>query len=250
MPSRYDTIGTTYAAHRREEPTWAHAIAMALDGARRIVNVGAGSGNYEPRGRQVVAVEPSATMVAHRPARAAPVIRAVSEALPFCDLAFDASLAILTVHHWTDPAAGLAELTRVAPRQVLVTWDPSVSADFWLTRDYLPQVHELEVSLPSLDFALERLDVTAVDALAVPRDCADGFLGARWHDPTAYFDPSLRAAMSGLSLLDQSVVDAALERLRADVDDGTWHERNAALATAPSIDAGYRLVTAGRAPAR
>jgi hypothetical protein len=124
-----------------------------------------------------------------------------------------------------------------------------VSADFWLTRDYLPQVHELEVSLPSLDFALERLDVTAVDALAVPRDCADGFLGARWHDPTAYFDPSLRAAMSGLSLLDQSVVDAALERLRADVDDGTWHERNAALATAPSIDAGYRLVTAGRAPA-
>ncbi|HLK44521.1 MAG TPA: class I SAM-dependent methyltransferase, partial [Acidimicrobiales bacterium] len=150
-PTRYDAIGVAYASNRREDPTWRAAIDGALAGARRVLNVGAGTGNYEPRGRDVVALEPSATMLAQRPRTAAPAVRGVAEALPFCDGSFDAVLAVLTVHHWRDPRGGLAELARVGARQVVVTWDPAASRTFWLHRDYLPELVAHEARLSSLD---------------------------------------------------------------------------------------------------
>jgi SAM-dependent methyltransferase len=211
-----------------------------------VINVGAGTGNYEPRDATVLAVEPSETVLAQRPSDAAPAVRGVAEALPVPDDSFDVALAILTVHHWRDPGAGLRELTRVAARQAVVTWDPSVSAEFWLLRDYLPELRALEASLPSLSAVCDSLEVTDVVTLEAPRGCRDGFAGAAWDEPASYLDPAVRAGMSGIQLLDQLVVAEALGHLARDLDDGTWHERNAELATIESLDVGYRLVLAGR----
>jgi SAM-dependent methyltransferase len=243
--ARYDAIGDGYAARRRVEPTWQRAIGAAAGTADLVVNVGAGSGNYEPELTRVVGVEPSVTMVAQRPAGAAPCVRGVAEALPFADALFDVALAIHTVHHWRDAGAGLAELRRVARRQVVVTWDPSVNARFWLLRDYVPELADLEATLATLDEVTAALEVVSVSALRVPRGCRDGFLGAHWEDPAAYLDPRVRAASSGLSLLDGSLVDAAMDRLARDIADGSWARANAELEGLASLDTGYRLVVAG-----
>jgi SAM-dependent methyltransferase len=208
--------------------------------------VGAGTGNYEPGGLELVALEPSATMLAQRATDAAPAIQGLAEALPFGDHAFDAALAVLTVHHWRDPRGGLAELARVARRQVVVSWDPRASREFWLHRDYLPELVAHEARLSSLDDVLGVLDVRDVQTLGVPRGCTDGFLGAHWDEPQWYLDPVRRTAMSGLALLDQDAVDRALAKLAADLDDGTWARRNAPLAELDRYDAGFRLVIAGR----
>jgi ubiquinone/menaquinone biosynthesis C-methylase UbiE len=102
------------------------------------VNVGAGAGSYEPRDRDVVAVEPSEAMIAQRPAGAARVVQAHAEALPFADASFDAAMAVLTDHHWPDRCAGLRELRRVARRAVVLTFDPAYTDAFWLVAEYLP----------------------------------------------------------------------------------------------------------------
>lgn len=242
--ARYDAIGVTYAQRRRPDPSWQRAIAAALAGAARVVNVGAGSGNYEPLDAAVVAIEPSSTMLAQRAHGAAPAIQGVAEHLAVRDGAFDAALAILTVHHWTDPAAGLAELARVAARQVVVTWDKALSAQFWLARDYLPAIVAHEATLPGLDYVIDRLSVDEVVALPVPRGCVDGFFGAMWEAPSRYLDPAVRAGMSGLSLLDQRVVDDAMRALGDDLDSGRWAERNGALDDEAELDVGYRLIVA------
>lgn len=244
-PARYDAIGVDYARRRREEPTWARAILAALGDASTVVNVGAGTGNYEPPGRTVVAVEPSATMLGQRPEGRPSAIRAVAESLPFANDAFEAALAVLTVHHWVDPHAGLTELARVAPRQVLVSWDREQTLAFWLCRDYLPELEAHVAAQSAVDDLPSVLDVRDVRPLLVPRESADGSLGSSWAHPEAYLDPVVRASMSGLALLDQGAVDHAIGRLARDLDDGTWHQRNAALLERDTYDAGFRLVVAG-----
>src|SRR6266511_5303927 len=139
----YDTIGATYTVTRRTEPRIAAQIWAALGDARTVVNVGAGTGSYEPPDRDVTAVEPSAVMRAQRLAGAAPCVAASAESLPFEDQSFDAAMAFSTVHHWHDPIAGLREMRRVARRVVVFTHDASDTGwrhRFWLTRDYLPEV--------------------------------------------------------------------------------------------------------------
>jgi SAM-dependent methyltransferase len=242
---RYDTIGVGYASRRREEPSWAAAISGALEGSTSILNVGAGSGNYEPRAARLVALEPSATMLAQRARDAAPAIQGVAEQLPFDDATFDAAVAILTVHHWIDPVGGLNELRRVARRQVIVTFDPATTARFWLHRDYLPELGVHERSQSSLADVLDALEVHDVCALEVPRDCVDGFLGATWATPATYLDPVARASMSGFALLDPPAVARAMDALARDIDDGTWAARNAELLDRDSLDVGFRLVKAG-----
>src|SRR5436190_5982425 len=142
--TEYERIGAGYARHRRPDPRLARAIAETLAGARSVVNVGAGAGSYEPSAPTTVAVEPSAAMIAQRPAGSARCVRARAEALPFAARTFDAALAILTIHHWSDWRAGLRELARVARQKVvLFTWDPE-SAGFWLVQDYLPEMLEAD----------------------------------------------------------------------------------------------------------
>src|SRR3954453_3224774 len=132
----YDTIGATYTVTRRTEPRIAARVWSGLGDARTVLNVGAGTGSYEPPGRDVTAVEPSAVMRAQRPADAAPCVGAVAENLPFGDQSFDVAMAVSTVHHWRDPIAGLREMRRVARRVVVLTFDASETGwrrRFWLT---------------------------------------------------------------------------------------------------------------------
>src|SRR5689334_11988867 len=146
----YDTIGTTYTVTRRTEPRIAAQFWAALGDARTVVNVGAGTGYYEPTDRDVLAVEPSAVMRAQRPAGAAPCVAAAAESLPFADRSFDAAMAVATVHHWSDPIAGLREMRRVARRVVVFTCETTEESwrgRFWLTRDYLPEVEATRIGL-------------------------------------------------------------------------------------------------------
>ncbi len=201
--SLYDAIGRRYAQQRRADPRIAAQLIQALGDAYTVLNVGAGSGSYEPHDRQAIAVEPSAVMVAQRPADAAPVVRARAEALPFADRAFDAVTAILTLHHWTDRARGFAECARVARRRiVLLTWDPDADL-FWLVRDYLPAFAEIDKRQfpPMADYTTAfgaDMRVTTA-AVPIPRECADGFLGAYWARPAAYLDPAVQSGISSFS---------------------------------------------------
>ncbi len=246
----YAVLGVSYAASRQPDPRIAAIIRAALGSARTVVNVGAGAGSYEPPDVRLAAVEPSAVMVGQRPLRAAPGVRARAENLPFPDDAFDAALAVLTVHHWRSAAAGLAELRRVARCQVVLTWDPEITSRFWLLTDYLPQIPAHERGLACLDAVCAGLahgdaavELT-VHPVLVPADCTDGFLGAYWRRPEAYLRPAVRAAISSLSLIDQDAVRAAMSRLAADLASGRWQARHGGLLTRGELDLGYRLVVA------
>ena len=241
----YDSIGKTYAAHRRPDARIEAAIRRALGDARTVASVGSGAGSYEPRDLRIVGAEPSLTMIAQRPPGAAAVVQAVAERLPFAAASFDAALAVLTVHHWTDAPGGLAEMRRVAPRQVVVTWDPAAFARFWLVAEYLPEFAEREAGLATLDAVVSGLGGGDVRPLPVPWDCTDGFAAAYWRRPELYLDPDARAAISGLALLDQATVAGAMQRLEADLASGAWRKRHADLLEAEELDVGYRLVIAG-----
>jgi SAM-dependent methyltransferase len=243
----YDRIGRGYAQRRKPDPRIGKRIAAALGDARSVLNVGAGTGSYEPIDRRVVAIEPAEVMLAQRPASTAAAVRAVAEALPVPNRCFDAALAVLTVHHWEAPELGLRELRRVAPRQVVLTWDPDVQARFWLVRDYLPEWTEYEAPKGKLSTVLAALPEARVETLLVPSDCSDGFGCAYWRRPEAYLDPEVRASISVLSLLDASVIQRVTERLEADLRSGAWHERNRDLLDLDDYDGGYRLVIAGGA---
>jgi len=247
----YDTIGQGYTTHRRPDPRWAALIADALGPARRVLNVGAGTGSYEPArpGVEVVAVEPSPVMINQRAADAAPVLRASGTALPVATGSFDAVLAVLTLHHWGDWSAGLAELARVAPRRVLLTIDFEAHACFWLLEDYFPAVAERERSLrPGPGDIAAALGVHTTIDLPLPADFADGVLGAFWRRPEAYLDPVVRANTSPLALADPPQVAAGVARLRADLESGAWAARHGHLLDQTECDLGYRLLISGYAP--
>ncbi|HEX6166724.1 MAG TPA: methyltransferase domain-containing protein [Acidimicrobiales bacterium] len=245
-PPVYDRIGRGYSTRRVADPRWYAAIDAALGDAATVVNVGAGAGSYEPADRLTVAVEPSVEMIRQRPPGAAPVVRGVAEALPLPDGAVDAALAVLTTHHWTDGAAGLAELRRVACRQVVVTWDPRAVPRFWLVADYVPEIEAHEAGLATLDVVRSGLVAATVTPLPVPRDCTDGVLAAYWARPEAYLDPGVRAGMSGLSLLPADVVGRAMAHLSFDLASGAWHERHGHLLDLDALDVGYRIVVGER----
>jgi SAM-dependent methyltransferase len=238
----YDRIGRSYGATRAEDPRIAAAIWDALGDARTVVNVGAGSGSYEPRDRDVVAVEPSAIMRAQRPAGAAPCLDARAEALPFEDGAFDAAMAVLSDHHWEDRLGGLRELRRVARRAVVFQWDPAHTDAFWLARDYLPSFPGPQrISLAQTEAAL---GATRSVAVPIPHDCRDGFLMAYWRRPEAYLDPAVRANISCFALLPEEEVGAMVTALRADLASGAWRRRNRALLGRSEFDFGYRILIA------
>ena len=244
--SLYDRIGTAYSGTRRPDERIARQITAALGDARSVVNVGAGVGSYEPLDREVVAVEPSAVMLAQRPAGAAPAIQATAEDLPFEDDSFDAALAVLTMHHWQDWRAGIAELRRVARRRVVVlTFDPACIGRYWLVRDYLPEIAAVDKArIPPLATVAQALGGAAAVPVPIAEDCSDGFLCAAWKRPLTYLDAMARANISNLAILPPDTVAAATVRLERDVADGTWAERNAGLLALDEADFGYRLLIA------
>lgn len=240
----YDRIGRSYGEFRRPDHRIAAAIDAALGDAASVVNVGAGTGSYEPPGRVVLAVEPSAVMIRQRLAGAAPCLRGSAEALPLATASVDAAMALLTVHHWADLERGFAEMGRVArQRVVLLTWVPD-AAPFWLTEDYFPEItaHDRRIfpGAAALMALLERrIGPTRLVPLPVPHDCTDGFLCAYWRRPEAYLSAAVRNAMSSFARID---ADAGLARLRADLANGRWAERNHHLPAVDALDLGYRLV--------
>lgn len=247
MPSLtdpYRTFGRGYAGVRRPDPHIARQVHDALGTATTVVNVGAGTGSYEPADRRVLAVEPSVTMVRQRGPGTAPVVRATAEALPCGDGRFDVAMALLTVHHWRDPVAGLTELRRVSRRQVVLTWDVEVMARYWLVADYLPEIAVRERGLATVNTVRGVLDGAEVRVLEVPWDCVDGFLAAYWRRPAAYLDDGVRAGMSGVAALPETVVGPAMARLAADLRTGEWQRRHGGLLSQKTQDVGYRLVIA------
>ena len=245
----YDTIGATYTVTRRTEPRIAARIWDALGDARTVLNVGAGTGSYEPPDRDVTAVEPSALMRAQRPPGAAPCVAATAESLPFEDQSFDAAMAVHTVHHWQDPIAGLREMRRVARRVVVFTFEivfPFDRSDFdrfWLTRDYLPEVADLRVARSSLTEVARAIEAR-VEPVLIPWDCADGFYEAYWRRPEAYLDDHVRRGISVFARVGPDAEQRAVHNLRDDLASGRWAERNRDLVDLDAADLGARLLIA------
>ncbi|WP_034270362.1 MerR family transcriptional regulator [Actinospica robiniae] len=242
----YETIGSAYPATRRTEPRIAAKVWDALGDARTVLNIGAGTGSYEPVGRDVTAVEPSAVMRAQRPAGAALCVAAAAERLPFEDQSFDAAMAFSTVHHWQDPIAGLREMRRVARRVVVFTHDGSDTAwrhRFWLSRDYLPEVSELVEGRPSVEELAGSIGAR-IEPVLIPWDCADGFFEAYWRRPEAYLEEHVRRAMSVWTRVGPLAERRAVEGLRDDLATGRWSERNRELLALDAAELGLRLLVA------
>jgi SAM-dependent methyltransferase len=242
----YDRMGIDYSEVRRADPRFEAAIREALGDAKSVLNVGAGAGSYEPRDREVVAVEPSPVMIAQRPADAAPAIQGVAEDLPLDDKSVDATMGVFTMQHWDDVDGGLAELLRVTrDRIVLLTLDLGPTAEMWLCRDYLPEIVEHDRRMfPSIAHLEAVLPDLRVDTIPVPDDCTDSFCIALWSRPEAFLDPRVRRGSSIWHLLPAAVAEPALDRLRRDLESGEWDRRYGQLRTQAILDVGLRLVTA------
>jgi len=249
---RYDRIGLGYARTRREDPRLRARIHAALGDARTVVNVGAGTGSYEPHDRHVIAVEPSDVMAAQRPSGLAPAIRGHAHDLPLRDASVDAALAILTVHHWDDhQQRGVHELLRVARGPVVIlTYDPQVSAQMWLPADYLPEVAALDRRIFP---APERLAAwlgadTLIEPLPIARDTPDWTFGSFWAHPERVLDPQARAATSGFARMSDAVVQRVVSAVGEDLHSGRWEARHGHLRQLDAYDAGMRLLVCHAAP--
>jgi hypothetical protein len=242
--ANYAVIGKRYCLYRQPDPRIAAAIEQALGDARSMLNVGAGAGSYEPPGRSVVAVEPSATMRAQRPAHLAPAIDAVAESLPFPDRQFDASLATYTVHQWTDVRTGLLELRRVTRGAVVVlTCDPSAVEAFWLN-EYAPAVLATEARrYPAVELIAGVLGGSIeVSDVPIPFDCRDGFNEAYYGRPERLLDEGARLSCSAWSFPDASLVERYVQHLSNDLRSGAWDEKYGALRTQPWYSGSLRLI--------
>ncbi len=239
----YDTIGATYTSTRRTDPRIAAQIWAALGNAQTVLNVGAGTGSYEPADRRVFAVEPSALMRTQRAPDAAPCLGATAEHLPFAAESFDAAMAIATVHHWRDPIGGLLEMRRVASRVVVLAFDLGGLSRFWLTRDYLPELIDVLGSRASVAAQAEAIGAR-IEPVLIPWDCVDGFYEAFWRRPEAYLDEPVRRGISAWSALGPEIETRAVRSLRADLDSGRWAERNAICSSLEAADLGLRLLIA------
>ena len=243
MNAIYDDIGNNYSVTRCTDPKIAEQLNSELQGATRIVNIGAGTGSYEPENIELVAVEPSAIMISQRKAGSHRVEQAFAEQLPFENNSFSHAMTVLSMHHWQNRARAFHEINRVATEKfVAITWDPK-SEPFWLTRDYFPEIYEMDKRIfPDFEELNEYFDEVTIRPLPIPSDCKDGFLVAFWKRPEAYLSSQVRQAMSPFSKI-QNLSDG-LQKLEADLASGVWASRNHALLGSSYLDVGYRLISA------
>jgi SAM-dependent methyltransferase len=242
----YDRIGVGYSRYRKPDPRIAAQVVNALGSCSSVLNVGAGAGSYEPEARIVLAIEPSTEMISQREPGAAQAVLASAERLPVRDGSFEASLAILTIHHWRDWTLGLREMQRVAKSQVvLLTWDPDHHG-FWLVQEYFPEILEIDRAIfPSLNAIESVLGRIEVREMPIPADCTDGFLGAYWRRPSMYLDARARQAISTFAKLESPAL--GFRRLERDLASGAWQNRYGKLLGLSELDIGYRLVIGARA---
>ncbi len=243
MTAVYDQIGKGYVGARVPDSRIAALLHRRLRNAARLLNIGAGTGSYEPRDQSVIAVEPSAVMLAQRPPGSHPAVQAVAERLPFADDSFDAAMAVLSIHHWSDWRAGIREALRVARgRLALLTWT-GFPTPFWLL-DYFPEIAELDRHIfPTVSELEAEMGPLRIDTVDIPYDCRDGFLCAYWRRPQAYLEFSVRNSISSFAKIRRQ--GERLTRLRADLENGQWDERYGHLHGFQSMDYGYRIVSCG-----
>jgi len=236
----YERGGAGYATLRRTDPRIAAHVHAALGDAETVVNVGAGSGSYEPEDRYVVAVEPSAQM---RAQRRTPAVIGVAEALPFDDGSFDAAMAMATIHQWPDLERGLRELRGVARGPVVIlTWDGPTIPEFWLG-EYVPELLASESRrVPAVADVVAVLGDVVDTALPIPVDCVDGFIEAYYGRPEALLDPEVRARQSAWSFADPGAVERGLQRLNDALESGEWDARHGHLRTQPFYTGALRLL--------
>jgi SAM-dependent methyltransferase len=242
----YDRTGQGYAAVRQGDPRIAARVEAALGDARTVLNVGAGTGSYEPADREVTAVEPSRLMISQRPPDAAPAIQASAEQLPFDDDSFDAAMAMITVHHWRDLETGVGEMVRVACRRVVVlSFDPAPLAGFWLL-DYFPRAFEIHSDfMPPLERLSAAMGGASIETVPLPRRCSDGFFFALWDRPELHLDPEVRRASTVWHVMEPEQIESGLDELRADLESGRWDERHGHLREQTAeLDLGLRLLVA------
>ena len=246
--ARYDTIGHGYCQTRREDHRFRALIHAALGNARTVVNVGAGTGAYEPTDRHVIAIEPSDVMAAQRSRDLAPAIRASAGSIPLRDRSVDAAMAILSVHHWDEEREqGVRELRRVARDAVVIlTYDPTISGAMWLMADYLPEVAAMDLKIfPPPEKLAEWLGGNVrIDNVPISRDTSDWMLGSFWAHPERVLDATARAATSGFARMPTNVVGRVVAEVSCDLGSGRWDERNGNLRKLEALDVGLRLIVA------
>lgn len=240
MPVNFNQLAEQYRKHRKPDARIAARIQFHIEGAKRVLNVGSGIGSYEPENCDIVALEPSHEMNARRKNANAVMIQGVAENLPFRDNVFDISMAILTIHHWSDIESGLKEMARVSRnRLILFTWI-GYGNDFWLEK-YIPEIRGVDYKLfPSLEKLERILGNITVETIEIPHDCCDGFMCAYWRRPEAYLDPNVRKAISTFSRIPN--IQGRLDRLQYEIENGEWRRKNTHLLEKESLDLGYRLV--------
>ena len=243
----YDQSGHSYSGHRRTDPGIAAFVHTALGNAQSVLNVGAGSGSYEQNDRYVVAVEPSAVMRSQRHANGnVPAIIGTADALPFDDHAFDASMAMVTIHHWPDMRKGLQELRRVTSGQVLImTFDPDALNNFW-NASYFPELIEVEKArYPTIDFIKEALGGTVdVQSIPIPLDCLDGFQEAFYGRPEAFLQKEVRMAQSAWGFLPDGLEELLVKRLEHELSSGEWDRKYSHFRTQTSFTGALKLIIA------
>lgn len=243
----YDKLGQKYSGYRQTDPRIAAYINEALGTAKTVLNVGAGAGSYEPADRYIVAVEPSFVMRSQRQANnRVPAIIGNAGSLPFDYKSFDASMAIVTVHHWPDMAKGLRELRRVTKGQVLImTFDPRALDNFWNAR-YFPELIEVEkLRYPTIEFIVETLGGNCeIQPIPIPLDCTDGFQEAFYGRPEAFLEKEVRLSQSAWGFLSEEVEDRLVKALADDLKSGAWDKKYGHFRTQASFTCALRLIIA------
>lgn len=242
MDALYDQIGNDYTATRCTDPKIAKQINRELHDATKVLNVGAGTGSYEPEHLNLVAVEPSIAMIEQRQVGGHPVKRAFADKLPFADKSFSHTMTILSMHHWSNRRQAFEEIKRVTTDKfIAVTWFPDL-APFWLVDKYFPELQELDRQIfPSIKELETAFGSIEVSPMLIPEDCQDGFLACYWKRPEAYLNDQVRAAMSSFGKI--RYLERGLAALRSDLKSGRWHKENALLLQQTFLDTGYRIVT-------
>jgi SAM-dependent methyltransferase len=243
MDTLYDDTGNIYSLTRCTDPKIAIQLYSELQGAASIVNIGAGTGSYEPENVELVAVEPSSNMISQRKTGSHRVEKACAEKLPFENNSFSHAMTVLSMHHWENRELAFSEINRVVTEKfVAITWEPK-SAPFWLTKDYFPEIHKMDKYIfPELEELNEHFDEVKMSPLPIPGDCKDGFLAAFWKRPEAYLSSKVRQSISTFYKLEN--VFEGLQKLEDDLASGVWAKNNHAILSSSSLDVGYRVISA------
>jgi SAM-dependent methyltransferase len=240
----YNRQAQNYGQIRQEDRRIQAVIDLALGCARTVLNIGAGTGSYEPKDRYVLALEPSLTMRAQRRSGMAPAMIGTASEIPFDDDTFDASMAMLTVHHWPDLAKGLGEMARVtAGPRIVMSFDPDAHTDFWMF-DYVPEMAVVErARYPAISKIVEGLGgVVEVLTLPVARDCTDRFQVALYARPEEFLIEAVRRSQSAWNFLEAGVEARFVQQLGHDLETGVWDVKYGHLRHQDTIDCQLRLI--------